>query len=111
MLRAGLVTTCTAGIILGLFVPFVASKRAEADTLEVPECIAVSKSTPYRGYGYAHIVTLRSSCERPLRCEVSTNVTPDRIHIEVEPGRSESVTTRIGSPASTFETLVSCEED
>lgn len=106
MLRAALFITMA---ISGASAGFVS--HSAADTLEAPECVAVSKSTPYRGYGYAHIVTLRSTCEENLSCRVSTDVTSDEVMVDLASGQSSSVTTRVGSPASTFEAFVACEEN
>ena len=87
----------------------LSASPAVADEVEGPRCVEVQKSTPYRGYGHHHIVTVRNTCEEAVRCRVSTNVTPQTQSISVEAGEEESVITRTGSPSSVFEAIVDCE--
>ncbi len=106
MNRALRLSIFIVGGLLGLFA-YVDS--AQADEVQVPECVDVTKSAPYRGYGHNHIVHLRSTCEQAVRCEVSTDVTPEIQRVSVEPGQRQDVLTRTGSPASVFEARVDCE--
>lgn len=75
---------------------------------EPPPCVEVSTETPYRGYGYTHIVVLASSCERDLRCEVASDVDPAWQEVALEAGATERVVLRSGSPARTFTPRVRC---
>lgn len=91
-------------LLAGLLVPAV----VVADPPPLPECIRVSKEAPFQGYGYTHIVVVRSSCERAARCEVATDVDPSPQRVRVAPGETERVVTRRGSPASEFQPRVTC---
>jgi hypothetical protein len=65
-----------------------------------PECLQVRGTARMQAYGYAHVVTVTNRCRREARCEVWTTADPTPRHaLTVRPGHTESVTTRIGSPA------------
>ena len=52
-------------------------------------------------YGYKHVVTLRNGCDKPIECDVWTDVDPSpRHHLRAAPGETVEVVTRVGSPAS-----------
>lgn len=69
---------------------------------KTPEnCAIVSGSVIAEAYGYKHVVTLRNTCDKPVECEVWTDVDPTPHHVlRAAPGESSDVITRIGSPAS-----------
>ena len=96
-----------ATIVLASF----ANPAAQADDIEGPRCVEVSKSTPYRGYGYLHIVHVNNTCEERVVCQVSTDVTPEPQTVQLAPQAREDVVTRVGSPASTFVARVDCETE
>lgn len=93
-------------VLVALFV----GASASADDLEVPRCVEVTKSAPWVSYGHNHLVRIRNGCERAVRCDVSTDATPERTTVEVAPDTTREVLTRRGSPSSVFEARVDCDE-
>ena len=93
-----------------LFIAFFIGASASADDVEAPRCVEVTKSAPWVAYGHNHVVRVRNGCERAVRCEVSTNATPQPTTVEVAPGTTREVLTRRGSPSSVFEARVDCDE-
>lgn len=71
-------------------------------------CMRWHQEARYRGYGYDHLVTLVSHCERSVACEVSTDVAPSAVTVAVAPGATETVLTFRGSPAREFTASVVC---
>jgi hypothetical protein len=60
-------------------------------------------------YGYKHVVSLRNGCERPVECQVWTDVDPTpRNVLRAQKGETIQIVTRIGSPASDFKALKEC---
>lgn len=83
---------------------------ASADDLEVPRCVEVTKSAPWVSYGHNHMVRIHNGCERAVRCEVSTDATPQPTNVEIAPDTTRELLTRRGSPSSVFEARVDCDE-
>ena len=72
-------------------------------------CVTVSASVRAEAYGYKHVVTLRNGCDRPVVCQVWTDVDPEpRNSLQAAPGESSEVVTRIGSPASAVTASKEC---
>lgn len=91
-MKPSILIACVASC-LALFAP-VAGAEGGID------CATVSASTRNQAYGYAHVVTLTNQCQRPVACEVWTNVDPTpRYTLQAKPGQSAEVTTRAGSPS------------
>lgn len=64
-------------------------------------CAIVTASARAEAYGYKHLVTLRNGCDRPVECQVWTDVDPEpRATLRAAPGETSELVTRIGSPAS-----------
>ena len=81
---------------------------AEELANNVPSCIKVTLSAPYRGSGYDHTVTLESSCTAAAECNVkSTDPTPT--HATVPPGKTVELLIWRGSPAYEFQADVDCK--
>jgi len=74
-----------------------------------PACIDYRGESRYQGAGYAHVVIVRNGCDRDARCEVWTDVTPEKQRLDVPSGQEREVVTRIGSPAYAFTPHASCE--
>ncbi len=74
----------------------------------IPACIAVATESRYVPYGYNHIVRLKSSCEKPVTCTVSTDVNPEKQTVAVAPASTVEVTTFMGAASQTFVARVSC---
>ena len=75
----------------------------------VPDCVRVTSQARWGAAGYNHIVTVANGCERPVSCEVATDVNPRPTHIDVPAGESREVTTYLDSPARAFSPRVQCE--
>jgi hypothetical protein len=72
-------------------------------------CTHVSASVVSEAYGYKHVVSLRNGCERPVECQVWTDVDPTpRNVLRAQKGETIQIVTRIGSPASDFKALKEC---
>ena len=73
------------------------------------ECAQVTASVRAEAYGYTHIVTLKNACDKPVACEVWTDVDPSpRKLLTAAPGESDFVVTRRGSPARAVEASKDC---
>ena len=78
----------------------------------IEQCAIVRASVRNEAYGYTHVVTLQNRCERPVSCEVWTDVDPSpRQTLRAEPGASEDVITRRGSPAREVRAESKCRYD
>jgi hypothetical protein len=73
------------------------------------DCVKVSSEARYVAYGYDHIVTLENTCEKAMRCEVSSDVNPTPASVELATGETKSVLTYRGSPASQFKPKADCK--
>jgi hypothetical protein len=91
--------------------PAVAQDDGDVGDGALPSCIEVSGEARFRGYAYDHIVIVTNGCDERARCEVWTNVTPERRPVTVEAGRRQEVVTRVGSPARELTPHARCELD
>src|SRR5262245_12735354 len=66
------------------------------------KCVKVTMSSRYVAYGYDHVVDLNNTCDKAMRCDVSTDVNPTPSSVDLAPGEAKSVLTYRGSPASEF---------
>ena len=85
--------------------------RAGADelqTIRIAGCVRYYGQARYRMPGYDHVVHVESRCEKPVRCNVSTNVDPHKIVIALQPKEAKAVTTRVSSPSRKFTPTVTC---
>lgn len=72
-------------------------------------CALVTAGTRMEAYGFTHVVTLKNGCDKPVACEVWTDVDPTPRHVlSAAPGESADVVTRIGSPASAVSAFKEC---
>jgi hypothetical protein len=71
-------------------------------------CTQVTGSVISEAYGYKHVVSVRNGCDKPVECQVWTDVDPTRNVVQANPGETVQVITRIGSPASEFKALKEC---
>jgi hypothetical protein len=63
-------------------------------------CASVKGSVRSEAFGYKHVVTLFNGCDKPVECQVWTDVDPTpRQQLSAAPGETVEVITRIGSPA------------
>src|SRR5690606_40744178 len=88
---------------LGLFGLGAYARAEGALEQEAPECVKVRGEARFQGYGQTHVVIVKNACEEAVRCEVFTDVDPTPRHVMVvQPGKTEELATRQGSPASAF---------
>lgn len=72
-------------------------------------CTQVSANVISEAYGYKHVVSLRNGCDRPVECQVWTDVDPTpRQVLRAGKGETTEVITRVGSPAREFRALKEC---
>lgn len=74
-------------------------------------CVQIRAYAAYRGYGFDHIVELRSACTKRAVCSVKTDVNPTAVDEPVAAGETREVLTFRNSPASAFTPTVSCKLD
>jgi hypothetical protein len=66
----------------------------------VERCTEVRASTRTEAYGYTHVVTVHNRCNKPVVCDVWTDVDPTpKVTLRVAPSESAEIVTRRGSPA------------
>jgi hypothetical protein len=87
-----------------------ATALAEPLDQSAPECVTV-EARPFLGaYGTNHAVAVTNHCERPVRCDVATDVDPEpRQTLTVRPGDTAVASTRLESPARVFTPLYHCD--
>lgn len=75
----------------------------------LPDCVHVRAEARWGAAAYNHIVVVENTCGSLARCQVATNVNPERTRVDVPPGQTREVVTFRGSPARVFTPRVSCE--
>lgn len=86
------------------------SKPVElADDAGAAPCVKYWGEARPTGYGYRHVVVLKSGCKKAQTCDVSTDVNPEVQTVPVAPGETKEVVTFLESPASGFTPRVSCK--
>ena len=75
----------------------------------IPACVSVATSSRWVPYGYNHVVVLTNGCASAARCDVSTDVNPDRRSVDVPAGQAVEVLTFMASPSSAFVAKVDCK--
>lgn len=93
-------------LLLGLPLPAAADDSEKKPT---KTCVEVSTEAPYVPYGYNHIVVLQNTCEKPMHCQVSTDVNPKVQEVDVPAKKTVKVLTFQGSPARVFTPDVTCK--
>jgi hypothetical protein len=78
-----------------------------AATPDVP-CVRVWGEARYRGLGYEHVVHLENGCEKPMVCDVATDVNPAPQRVALAPSEATAIITFVGSPAREFVPRVQC---
>ena len=100
---------CFALLLAGASVcAHVSADDGERGPPPAADCVKVSSEARYVAYGYDHVVTLENTCEKAMRCEVSTDVNPTPATVELATGETKSVLTYRGSPASEFKAKADC---
>lgn len=76
---------------------------------DAPECVKHRTEARYRNLGYDHLVHVRNTCDKPVACQVSTNVNPEPIELGLRSGEEREIVTWRGSPAREFTARVACQ--
>ena len=95
-------------LLCGLGAPAGAQDDAKTPPKKVAGCVEVTTEAAFASVGYDHIVTLKSTCKKPMLCSVKTDVNPDATSVQLDAGETQSVVTWRGSPARVFRADVSC---
>ena len=82
---------------------------AQGERAKAAVCVKWTATARASGYGYNHVVEIQNTCELPASCDVSTNVNPDVMHVDVAPKASTEVVTFQGSPSREFTAKVDCK--
>ncbi|MBX3271732.1 MAG: hypothetical protein KF729_15805 [Sandaracinaceae bacterium] len=93
-----------AGVGLALSLPALVLAQ-----VEVPDCVTVRGEARWAAMGYNHVVVVQNGCASRARCQVSTNVNPEVVRLEVPARETREVVTFLESPASEFTPRVRCE--
>ncbi len=96
------------GVSTGAPVELAPRPAAASDAGPAP-CVKFWGESRSTGYGYRHIVVLKSECKKPQSCDVSTDVNPEVQVVTVSPAETKEVVTFLESPASAFTPRVVCK--
>lgn len=97
-------------LLVSLALVALATAHAEdAIAGERPRCVSVSAQPRFDGSGYSHWVSVEDACSYAVRCEISTDVAPSPVSLELRAGERRDVNTFLSSPASAFTATVRCE--
>jgi len=89
-----------------------ARDHASEPTVKGPECAIVTADVAMEAYGFTHLVRLSNRCEKPVQCEVWTDVDPTpHLVLRANPAESASVVARRGSPARAVQPGGICQYD
>jgi hypothetical protein len=94
-------------LVAGLLVGFAAKEERRAPGTR-PDCVAVTWQARWGASAYNHWVTVANRCDDDVRCQVSTDVNPEVLRVDVEAGEAEDRLTFRGSPAREFTPTVAC---
>src|SRR5687767_12052255 len=89
-------------------IAFLLAADGGAPPSAIPACLTVATESIYVPYGYNHIVRLKSACPKPITCQVSTDVNPEKQTVAVAPNTTVEVTTFLGAASQTFVARVGC---
>lgn len=98
--------TIARRVLLALLLLAPASSLAQGS---LPPCIQVEGVARWGADAYNHFVRVTNGCDRPARCQVATDVSPEPQAVDVPPGGTVEVITFRGAPGSGFTPRVTCE--
>jgi hypothetical protein len=109
--RARIARSIVAALLLctALLVANANADDGERGPAPATDCVKVTSEARYVAYGYDHVVTLENTCDRAMRCQVSSDVNPTPAAVELAKGETKSVLTYRGSPASEFKAKAECK--
>ena len=73
------------------------------------QCVTWYGEARSTGYGYRHVVVLKSACKVKKTCDVSTDVNPDVQTVVIAPNETKEVVTFVEAPAAGFTPRVTCK--
>jgi hypothetical protein len=79
------------------------------DHAQNPRCVYYRAEVRRRYPGYDHLVHLQNACQTRAVCDVSSNVAPKPIRVQLAPAEQKTVTLSRNTPEKTFVPRVSCE--
>ncbi len=86
--------------------------KRPAGPAAIEQCARVSASVRMEAYGFTHVVSLRNECDRPVSCEVWTDVDPTPHQtLRAAPGETQELVVRRGSPAREVNAGSRCQYD
>jgi hypothetical protein len=77
---------------------------------ERPDCVRAEAVARMQAYGFDHWVTVTNTCDQPMSCNVSSDVQPTPNRARIASGAHQEFLLWRGSPASTFQARVDCEQ-
>ena len=82
---------------------------ADAQKTTKASCVEWQTQSLYRAYAYRHIVKIRNTCERKLRCDIKASSNPKIKRITLASQEHKDVVVHGASPARTFSVTVECK--
>ena len=98
------------GALLPVTPGWVGGSSSSIAQAAAPSCVAFKGEARSNGYGFKHVVVLTSACPKIADCEVSTDVNPTVVKVEVAPKATVEVLTFLDSPVSGFTPKVKCTQ-
>lgn len=112
ILRSGALVVGIAALLIGSCrAPSADPKLALSSPMgdvKIAYCVRSWGEARYGGYGYNHVVHVVNDCDKPVICDVSTDVDPPAIRVKLQPAQHVEVVTRRGSPSRKFKVRVAC---
>ena len=74
-----------------------------------PQCVTWFGEARSTGYGYRHVVVLKSACKVKKTCDVSTDVNPEIQVVSIAPNETKEVVTFLEAVGPAFTPRVVCK--
>lgn len=85
--------------VLASLVALAPTTLAQTPSVDAPECVTIRAWSRSDGVGFTHVVTVQNLCPGTIRCELGSDADPTPQSVELRPGESRDVVTRVASPA------------
>jgi hypothetical protein len=72
-------------------------------------CVTWHGEARMTGYGFRHVVVLKSACKVVKSCDVSTDVNPEVQKVSIAPNETKEVVTFLEAVGATFTPRVVCK--
>jgi hypothetical protein len=73
------------------------------------QCVTWYGEPRSTGYGYRHVVVLKSACKVKKTCDVSTDVNPEIQTVAIAPNETKEVVTFVEATVPAFTPRVNCK--